>query len=129
MARKTFTDAIKKQAVAMMTAGTHTQKQIADKYGCSVASLQVWRQELNANQTADDDEGWDEDWDDEPAESAATPCGCKSTKKQDGTLDITRQFWNKNYRGVDMLLTPKEVSSDDVVKLVNEAIQFACEKR
>jgi transposase-like protein len=43
--------------------------------------------------------------------------------------DFVRKFWNKDHRAVDMLLDPKDVSSEEVVKLINEALLYAYEQR
>ena len=128
MARKTFSAETKEQAVAEMSIGNLTQKEIADKFGCSVAALQVWRKELNND--SDSQKDWDEWEEEEEEEESAEQCGCSCTSKPAKQAHETmRKFWNKNYRGVDMLLTPSEVRSEEVVKLVNEAIQFACEQK
>ena len=120
-----------------MSTGNLSQKQIAKKYGCSVPALQLWRKEL---QKASSEDSWDDDeeWvdpEEEAANVAATPppkpkesCNC-ATKSTKSAHEIIRKFWDKNYRGVDMLLTPKTIGSSEVVKLVNEAIQFAIDHK
>ena len=123
MARKTFTNAVKQQAVNAMSAGKLTQKQIAEKYGCSVPALQVWRKELQDNPPAEE-EGWEE-WEEE---EASETCDCQCAPKQNAQ-ELMLQFWSKDNRAVDMLLTPKAVSAEDAVKLVNEALQFACNRK
>jgi len=121
MARKTFTQAVKQQAVAEMSIGNLTQKQIAEKYGCSVPALQVWRRELQDNPPAEEEE-----W---AAEEAPETCECDCQCTQQDAQELMRQFWSKGNRAVDMLLTPKAVSAEDAVKLVNEALQFACDQK
>ena len=114
----------------MMSAGNLTQKQIAEKFGCSVAALTLWRKETKNKPSANDDDEWESDeWDDESEEDATESCDCccAANRTKTASHDIIRQFWNKNFRAVDMLLTPKDVCSEEVVKLVNEALQYACE--
>ena len=141
--RKTFTRATKEEAVAAMAIGNLTQKEIAKKYGCSVPALQLWRKELQNSQTTTDDwdeqeDSWDEQEDDSYDEAKGgcdqqeAPSVCKHTtdpKQEDTAHEVMRKFWNKNYRGVDMLLSPKSLESDEVIKLVNDAIQFAIESK
>ena len=138
MARKTFTAKEKAKAVRLMQEGQLTLKQISQKFGCSVSALQLWKKGNDAK--SQDTEEWDESewegWEEETPEThrknAQSACGCKSsqpsTKDTDGVLALQRGFWNKNFRGVDMLLSPKDVSAEEAVKLVNEALHYAHEQ-
>ena len=47
---------------------------------------------------------------------------------KDTADDLARKFWNKDHRAVDMLLDPKDFSSEEVVKLINEALLYAYEQ-
>jgi len=146
--RKTFSQATKEEAVAAMSIGNLTQKEIAEKYGCSVPALQLWRKELQSPTTDNWDEEEADDSSNEPEDiyteqetpsrrkrttkpKQETPTRRKRTTKpeQDTANDVVRNFWNKNYRGVDMLLSPQSIESTEVIKLVNEAIQFAVESK
>jgi hypothetical protein len=126
MSRKRYSEKDKQKAVKMLLEGQYTQKQVADKFGCTVTSLVTWKNEI--------ENGSQETVQGEVAETKETAqccldngCSTKSPKK--GTADdFVRKFWNKNYRAVDMLLDPKDVSSEEAVKLVNEALQYAYEQ-
>ena len=128
MAKKTFSLTTKKAAVAAMGAGELTQKQIAEKYGCSIAALSLWRRELQTDEPAVE-ETWDEETTPEPVKPCKSKnkskCECECETPGSEAKEIMRKFWSKNNRAVDMLFTPKEMSADEVFKFVNEAIQFA----
>ena len=146
MSRKAFPQAVKQQAVNAMAAGNLTQKQIADKFECSVAALQAWRKELadNAADDADNDDTADytatgNDTPDRTAKRTADRTansmhkkkthGTRSSNDTQNSQELMRQFWNENYRAVDFLLTPKDISTEDAVKLVNEALRFASKQK
>jgi len=127
MNKKTFSEKVKAKAVQMMLEGSIPQKQIAKKFGCSLASLQSWKGAAQNNGVAQ------EECEEEVAECAEEPC-CGKHKimplqaQENGADDFVRKFWNKNYRAVDMLLAPKDVSAEEAVKLVNEALLYAYEQ-
>jgi len=122
MAKKTFSKSVKQQAVNAMSIGNLTQKQIADKFGCSVATLQVWRKEVQ--DTSSEDEWEEKEW--EEQEEAPAPCKSKCTAPTDTPHDLKRKFWSKGNR-IDMLLNPQNVSAEEAIKLANDALQFAHE--
>jgi transposase-like protein len=125
MSRKTFSEKVKEKAVQLMLDGELSQKQIAQKFGCSVPSLQQWRKALQ-NIEAEQEEWSEEEYVEESDEVETVQKSIPSPAPKKGTADeLVRQFWNKSFRAVDMLLTPKDVSSDEVVKLVNEALNYA----
>jgi len=123
--RNTFTHSEKAKAVKLLAAGTHTLKQVAEKFGCSVAALQLWKKALKRDIPEEGEET------PSPAESVTTTYSHAphrtSGKHEVATDEIIRKFWNDKYRAVDMLLEPKSISADDAVKLVNEALKFACD--
>ena len=94
------------------------QSEVAEQIGCSVFSLRAWKKDAKNG-----------------ASAAETPqccidngCSDVPAKPKNGSADdFVRKFWNKNYRAVDMLLNPKSVSSEEAVKLVNEALVYAYE--
>jgi transposase-like protein len=131
VSKKTFSAANKEKAVKLMLGGQQTQKQIAEKFGCSVSALQLWKKEIanKAHAAVSDEDAWEEPVPVEtetvePPKPAHVPAPAAG-KDADAAHNFIRQFWNKNYRAVDALLTPKDVSSDEAVKLVNEALQYA----
>ena len=128
--KKTFSQATKEEAVAAMSVGNLTQKEIAQQYGCSVPALQLWRKELQNTPTNDWDETEaqpteDDNYDKPKKRAKATKSRKRTAKSEDSAHEVIRKFWNQNFRGVDMLLEPKNVESAEVIRLVNEAIQFA----
>jgi len=127
MARKTFSEKEKEAAVNMLASGNLTNKLVAKKVGCSIATLQLWKKKYSPTGQDDwQDDEWDEEETDAVEEEMAEQCeDCCCAAKKGDAHDVMRKFWNKNYRAVDMLLSPREVSSEEVVKLVNEALQYA----
>lgn len=118
MSRKTFSAKDKARALKLMSEGTLTHKKIAQKFGCSLAALQQWKRAARDTQVTDQCQC------EEVEECCGKHVACSLPKR--GTADdFVRQFWNKNFRAVDMLLSPKDVSSEEVVKLVNEALLYA----
>jgi transposase-like protein len=118
MSRKRFTAKEKDKAVQLLLEGNLSQKQVAQKFGCSIASLQQWKKAAREESPAADQCECEE----------AECCGnltSNAAAKKGAADDLTRKFWNKNFRAVDMLLAPKDVSQEDAIKLVNEALQFA----
>ena len=123
MARKTFSTKQKQAAVQMMILGNLPQKQIAKKFGCSLAALQLWRSDPQYRSSEADEQ--EDEWEKPAEETTSDECECQCAANQKGDVhELMRKFWNKNYRGVDMLLSPKCIDSTEVVTLVNEAMQF-----
>jgi len=99
-------------------------EQVAEKIGCSVASLASWKRAAKESGAiaAGATEG------EEPATAATNKVqppkkdACKTDTC--GDVDLARKFWSKGGRAVDMLLDPKDISPEEAVKLVSEAIQF-----
>ena len=53
-------------------------------------------------------------------------CSAPTADNGNGCAEFIRKFWNKNYRAVDMLLSPKPCTPpEEVVAMVNEALQYA----
>jgi Trp operon repressor len=124
MAKKTFSQKDKAKAVQMMLDGNIPQKQIAKKFKCSLASLQQWKR------AAQDGEAEHAEYTE--TATAQKNCKCAATchsAKNGAADDFVRKYWSKNYRAVDMLLTPKDVSSVGLVKIVNEALQYAYDQK
>ena len=127
MSRKRYSAKEKARAVKMLLDGQYTQKQVAEKFGCTVTSLVTWKKEI--------ENGSSETVQEESAETngkgtaqCSLDSGCSAKPPQKGTADdFVRKFWNKNYRAVDMLLNPKDVTPEEAVKLVNEALLYAYE--
>ena len=119
MSRKTFTEKDKAQALKLMAEGKLTRKQIAQKFGCSIDALQKWKRVArNSSQVVEQAE----------CEETEECCGkhVASPLPKKGTADdFVRQFWNKNFRAVDILLLPKSFTPEETVKLVNEALIYA----
>ena len=124
MSKRGFSAKDREKALKLMANGV-PQSEVAEQIGCSVFSLQAWKKKAkNGAQTTG-----------VKSEEISQCCldnGCtdkpptQSTKN--GTADnFIRKFWNKNNRAVDMLLTPKEFSPEETVKLVNEALTYAHE--
>ena len=138
MPKKTFSTKDKKAAVQAMIIGNLTQKQIAKKFKCSVAVLQHWRKDPNNNPQITVENEWsDEECEEcrgkrEKGESAKeettqTECPYESNQSvpQDAIYRLQRRFWNQNFRGVDLLLEPRDFSPKEVIELVNEALLYA----
>jgi len=118
MSRKTFSVKDKEKAVKLALEGNLTHKQIIQKFGCSLASLTQWKRAARESQATDQCE----------CEATEECCGkhaVAALPKKGTADDFVRQFWNKNFRAVDMLLAPKDVSPEEAVKLVNEALLYA----
>ena len=147
--RKTFSWSTKQAAVAEVEAGELKQKDIADKYGCSVPALQLWRKEIR-NGNAPEEETWETEEEAEEtlvpvkkakkgkrtkkavkAAKASIPCEaeCKCAESNGDAQKVMKAFWGKNNRAVNMLFSPKDMSGEEVFKFVNEAIQFACDSK
>jgi len=119
-----FTEEEKAKAIALYQSGEYTQQQAADAVGCSMFSLQDWIKAAKKGKNGKKNGkklGRPANGQKPKAVEVETTAAPKS--------DIVRQFWGKNNRAVDMLLDPKDISSADVVKLVNEALQFAQDKK
>jgi transposase-like protein len=121
--KKSFSETVKAKAVQMMLEGNTPQKEIAKKIGCSPAALQQWKRAAK-NKTVVQEEYAEP----EVKEVVKKPVVASPSPKNGSPDDFIRKFWNKNYRGVDMLLTPKSATPEEVVKLVNEALLFAYEQ-
>ena len=131
-----FSDKEKAKALKLWQSGQYTQQQVADEIGCSIFSLKDWikaaKNGESANAECDKENG-------SPAKVKGHPPKAKgrkpkvvtsdvAEKSEQAKDDIVRLFWSKNFRAVDMLLNPKDFSSEEVVKLVNEALQFAYDR-
>ena len=121
--KKGFSNKVKAKAVQMMLEGNTPQKQIAKKFGCSPAALQQWKRAAQNNGVAEE-----ECAEPEVKEVVQKTVVAAPSPKKVSADGLVRQFWNKNYRGVDMLLAPKNAAPEEVVKLVNEALLFAHEQ-
>ena len=102
-----------------MAEGNLTRKQIAQKIGCSIDALQKWKRAARDNSQVVEQPGCEE------AEECCGKHKASPLPKKGTADDFVRQFWNKNFRAVDMLLSPKDVSPEEAVKLVNEALIYA----
>jgi len=136
---KRFTEEDKAKALEMIAAGI-TQAEVAESIGCSTFSVQAWVKAAKVNGKS------------KPAKKAAKKaatkkatkkvaansicgddCACKTPVAGNGTpvpadacTEFIRKFWNKNYRAVDMLLSPKPCTPpEEVVAMVNEALRYA----
>ena len=126
MSKKGFSVKDKEKALKLMANGV-SQSQVAEQIGCSVSSLQAWKKEAKDNgQAADQDKC-------EETPQCCLDNGCSDSAppqlpKKGSADDFVRKFWNKNFRAVDMLLNPKDVSQEEAIKLVNEALLYAYEQ-
>ena len=148
MTRKTFSAKDKKAAVQAMIIGNRTQKQIAEKFGCSLAALQLWKKDPAHNPQVAEEEEWEEEENEEyesessskteVKEEVSPPSVHENTRShfkhesertseadQEAVHCLKKRYWSEDSRGVDMLLTPTSASPDDVVKLINEALEYA----
>ena len=121
MSKKGFSAKDREKALKLMANGV-PQSEVAEQIGCSVFSLQAWKKKAkNGAPTKDKCE-------ETPQCCLERGCSEKATTPKNGSADdFIRKFWNKNYRAVDMLLNPKDVSPEEAVKLVNEALQYSYE--
>ena len=123
MAKKGFSVKDKEKALKLMANGV-SQSQVAEQIGCSVSSLQAWKKEAKDNgQAAGQDE-----CEETPQCSLDNGRTDVPQPKKGSADDFVRKFWNKNFRAVDMLLNPKDVSQEEAIKLVNEALLYAYEQ-
>ena len=124
MSKKGFSAKDREKALKLMANGM-PQSEVAEQIGCSVFSLQAWKKKAkNGTQTKDESEETPQCCLERGcSEKTATP-----SPKNGSADDFIRKFWNKNYRAVDMLLNPKDVSPEEAVKLVNEALTYAYEQ-
>ena len=130
---KRFSEEDKAKALQMVADGS-THAEAAAAIGCSTFAIQAWKKEQKANgkpKTA------------KKATKKATKkavkvkcveeCACNGVATDNGSpapasayTDFVRKFWNKNYRAVNMVLSPKAcMPPEEVVALVNEALQYA----
>jgi len=118
---KNFTAKEKEKALKLMANGV-PQSEVAEQIGCSVFSLRAWKKDAKNGASVAVDEC------ETPQCCIDNGCSDAPAKPKNGSADdFVRKFWNKNYRAVDMLLTPKELSPEEAVKLVNEALVYAYE--
>ena len=120
MSKKGFSAKDREKALKMMANGV-PQSEVAEQIGCSVFSLQAWKKKAKNGATTK------EKCEETPQCCLDKGCSEKAAPPKNGADDFIRKFWNKNYRAVDMLLTPKEFSPEETVKLVNEALTYAHE--
>ena len=121
MSKKSFSQKEKEQAVQMMAEGNLTQKQIAEKFGCSVPTLLMWRKNTTAVAPVEEE---DEDWDDDEDEiEVEEPKAAKP--KGDSLEQLKVRFWDEDSRASRMLLNPTNATPEEVLKLVNEALEYA----
>jgi len=119
------------KAVRMMLQGDMTQKQIAEKFGCSVPALQLWRKDLQDSvEDAEEEEETEEEEEVTEAPKPKSPFGgvvsnTNLKSKQEALHALKKKYWEQDSRGVDMLLTPTGASPDEVVRLINKALDFA----
>ena len=118
----------------MMTTSNLSQKEIAKKFGCSLSALQLWKREILPKiLEEEEEEEWDEETHDQTQEEEiedSENCRCSKPLAEAGddsedVLKLKKSFWAKGSRAVDMLLTPKTASPEEVVDLVNEALEYA----
>ena len=122
MSKKGFSAKDREKALKLMANGV-PQSEVAEQIGCSVFSLQAWKKKAKNGAPTTKDKC-------EETTQCCLDKGCseKAATPKNGADDFIRKFWNKNYRAVDMLLNPKDVSPEEAVKLVNEALVYAYEQ-
>ena len=120
----------------MIAAGI-TQAEVAESIGCSTFSIQAWVKAAKANGKSKPVKKVAKKTTKKATKKVATKpvcgdgCACKtpgngSPLPPDACTEFIRKFWNKNYRAVDMLLSPKPCTPpEEVVAMVNEALQYA----
>ena len=124
-----FSDKDKAKALKLWQSGQYTQQQVADEIGCSIYSLKDWVKAAKNGASAE--AGGRDEHVDTPTKSPAKKKKRKAKaakvveQSEQPVDDLARQFWSKNYRAVNMLLDPKALTTEEAVKLVNEALQFA----
>ena len=123
MAKRGFSAKDKVKALKLMANGV-SQSQVAEQIGCSVSSLQAWKKEAKDNGQAADQGKCEET----PQCCLDNGCSDVPQPKKGSADDFVRKFWNKNFRAVDMLLNPKDVSQEEAIKLINEALLYAYEQ-
>ncbi|MDR0328900.1 MAG: hypothetical protein LBI05_11455 [Planctomycetaceae bacterium] len=124
MAKKEFSNKIKTKALRLMNEGAITQKQIAKKIGCSVAALSLWRRAYMDGQLGDEIVEDDESAEYESCETSHTKVST-AQKNRDAIHELKMKFWSEDFRAANMLLTPTGASPDEVVGLINEALEYA----
>ena len=122
MAKRGFSVKDREKALKLMANGV-PQSEVAEQIGCSVFSLQAWKKKAK-NGAQDKCEETPQCCLDNGCSDSAPP----QLPKKGSADDFVRKFWNKNFRAVDMLLNPKDVSQEEAIKLVNEALLYAYEQ-
>jgi transposase-like protein len=126
MSRKRYSEKDKQKAVQMLLSEQYTQKQVAEKFGCSVGSLLTWRDALQEEKLVADMK----------AEAAVMEAKIVEEEEQKRAQrcqelhlgkvhELKKLFWGDDSRAVNMLLTPADITPNEVVKLVNEALEYA----
>ena len=127
MERKRFTQEQKEEALNMMTIGNLTQQQIADEVGCSVGALALWKKESQDKRKASTSDGPRKKRSKKTKSKKSKPSLQSERPVNDFNVDqISKEFWNNNYRGVDLFLHPHDISAEKVKELVNAAITYTC---
>ena len=122
MARITFTEKQKAEAIKLWVIDKRKPDDVAEHIGCSIASLNVWKKayrEGNLDLSILDEE--EEEEQSPPSCRSLVSSPTKSEPKE--TLDeFTKRYWRN--RSVETVMTMPE-TIDEVVALVNKALRYA----
>jgi len=128
--RKSFSPKIKEKAMRLIAEGELTQKQVADKIGCSINAIQQWKAKYKEM--------------DESAPAFPKKASRKKSKRRGKRLpknveviaveesriafdDFARNFWSENPRAADVLLLPPDITPE-AVRYVNDVLLYAYEQ-
>ena len=123
MARITFTPAQKAKALMLIDKGM-TGSAVADKIGCSLASIQVWKRERGEGKIKMNDPDKEEE---EYEEEEATPHHQRHSAVHSSKITVSREDFIKKYwqnKSVDTVMKMPE-TIDEVVNLINNALSYA----
>jgi len=116
---RSFSEKDKAKALKLLASGM-TYKDAAAQIGCSTFSLKDWKKKAKNGVASDKSEG---------TPKCCIDNGCEApVAKKCEVNDLERKFWSRSNRAVDMLLNPKDLTSEEAVKLVNEALAYAQEQ-
>ena len=105
----------------MLTLGK-TAKEVAEHFGCSVASLQVWKKDDKYKVSTDDD-GDDEQEEQTPTQHRFTPC--QKSEPEISRSEFIKQYWRN--RSVESVMeTPNTI--DERVELINSVLKYAYDR-
>jgi transposase-like protein len=106
---------VKKEAMRLIFEEKFTMKEVAERIGCSVNTIQSWKKKHKKPRKS------------ASQENAPLPVSRSKTVAHLPYEDFVRNYWNDGTKAVDVLLLPPEIGPE-VIRYVNEALQYAYDR-